>query len=218
MDIPQQQITGLILAGGEGRRMGGLDKGLQWLDGEPLVVHVLRRLAPQVGRLLISANRHQDEYRRIAADMARSTGLAIDIVSDQFPGHAGPLAGIHAGLLQCQTPWLLSVPCDAPFLPPDLAAQLAAAVQASGARLAYAVAGTSASVREHPVFSLMRASLLDALTHSLQEGTRKVREWQAGVQAVAARFGDDQAFRNLNTASELADAHAGHDHGPAGRR
>lgn len=198
MNIPVAQITGLLLAGGQGERMGGLDKGLQGLHGEPLAAHVLRRLSPQVGTLLISANRHLDEYRQ----------LGSDVVVDQLSGFHGPLAGIHAGLTQCTTPWMLTVPCDSPFLPQDLAQRLIDAIVANDADLVYAVTGSGETQRVHPVFSLMRTDVRDSLARYLQDGGRKVREWQASQKSVAVPFLDEQAFRNLNTVSDLAAAEA----------
>lgn len=227
MNIPVAQITGLLLAGGEGRRMGGLDKGLQLLHGEPLASHVMRRLTPQVGILLISANRHLDQYEQ----------LGCRVIADEMSGFHGPLAGIHAGLQHCDTPWMLTAPCDSPFLPQDLAQRLADAIMESGADLAYAVTGSGdpqgdhgqrdhisrdhtsrdhprrdPAPREHPVFSLMRTDLCDSLARYLEGGGRKVREWQASINAVAVTFPDELAFRNLNTASDLADAEADTDH------
>lgn len=193
MSIPAHDITGLLLAGGEGLRMGGCDKGLQRFNGVPLAARVLQRLSPQVGTVLISANRHLDDYRQ----------FGCDVISDALPGFQGPLAGMHAGLQQCQTAWLLSVPCDAPFLPPDLAQRLGDAAVAGHADLAYAVTNAQGMQREHPVFALMRRELRDDLASYLATGGRKVRAWQAGVRAVAVLFDDAQAFSNLNTANEL---------------
>ncbi len=198
VNIPAQQITGLLLAGGEGRRMGGRDKGLLLLHGEPLAAHVMRRLSPQVGTLLISANRHLDQYRQ----------LGREVIADELSGFHGPLAGIHAGLRHCKTPWLLVAPCDSPFLPHDLLQRLGEAVLANDADLACVVTGAGEARREHPVFALMRTSLRDSLGRYLEGGGRKVREWQAGTKAVAVPFPDEQAFRNLNTASDLAEAEA----------
>lgn len=198
MNIPREQITGLLLAGGQGSRMDGRDKGLQLLHGEPLAVQVLRRLTPQVGTCVISANRHLDAYRQ----------WGCEVFSDDLSGFHGPLAGIHAALTRCATPWLLTVPCDSPFLPQDLAQRLAQAVLANDADIACAVSGTGDTLREHPVFSLMRVALRDSLARYLDNGGRKVREWQASARVVAVPFPDERAFRNLNTASDLAEAEA----------
>ncbi len=218
MKIHAHDITGLLLAGGEGMRMGGRDKGLQHFHGMPLAAQVLQRLSPQVGTLLISANRHLDDYRQF--------GCAV--IPDALPGFQGPLAGMHAGLMQCQTAWLLSVPCDAPFLPHNLAQRLGAAAIAGHADLAYAVTTDHDTHpnkhqnkhhhaphdtrhdtrREHPVFALMRRDVRDDLAAYLAAGGRKVREWQRGLRAVAVPFDDARAFSNLNTADELQAAQA----------
>ena len=198
MTIPAHQITALLLAGGRGSRMGGLDKGLQAFHGEPLAQQVLRRIAPQAGTVLISANRHFADYRRLGAE----------VITDELADYQGPLAGIHAGLRHCSTPWLLTVPCDSPFVPTDLAQSLGTAIIAHNADLAYVVTGSGQDLREHPVFSLMRASLRDSLGNYLDSGARKVRDWHTGIKSVAVRIDDEQAFRNLNTIDELAQAFA----------
>ena len=132
--LPQDpaEITGLVLAGGLARRMqdgrSDVDKGLVRFRGEAMVEHVLRRLAPQVDRLLINANRNQAEYRRY--------GHAV--VADEIAGYAGPLAGLHAGLQTATTEWVVTVPCDSPFFPQDLVARLLQAAQAQNADLAVA--------------------------------------------------------------------------------
>ena len=105
-----KDITGLVLAGGMGRRMDSRDKGLIAFRGKPMVAHVIERLAPQVGSLIINANRNLDQYG----------GLGYPVVSDEVSGYAGPLAGLHAGLRACTTPLIVTAPCDSPFLPTDL--------------------------------------------------------------------------------------------------
>ncbi len=193
MNIRPQDITGLVLAGGQGQRMGGLDKGLQAYGTDALVAHVVRRLKPQVGTLMISANRHLEDYR----------DYADEVISDAFADYAGPLAGMHAGLKHCRTRWLLTAPCDSPFLPDDLASRLSAALITHHADLAYAVTGSPTSPQLHPVFALMSVDLIDSLGTYLAAGGRKVREWQASVRGIAVSFPDEQAFRNLNTLAEL---------------
>ena len=135
-------ITGLVLAGGLGRRMGGVDKGLQLLDGRRLVERVIERLAPQVDTLVVNANRNLDAY----------AGLGYPVVADRIEGFAGPLAGIHAGLTACATPLLATAPCDAPFLPADLVARLRAALESQPSHIA--VARTVDGLQ--PTFALMR--------------------------------------------------------------
>ncbi len=190
--IRRQDITGLILAGGQGTRMGGCDKGLQTLHGRPLAAAVIERLAPQVGALLINANRNLECYAAFGYPVlsdSRETGWGA------FPG---PLAGLHAGLGQCATPWLLSVPCDVPDLPADLVARLAEALGEAGCRLAVA----SSAGRSHPVIALLHRDLLAGLTGYLDAGQRRVFGWQQTVPHVTVDFGAD-VFANLNTLADL---------------
>lgn len=184
-------ITGVILAGGLARRMGGVDKGLQLLAGRPLVAHVIERLAPQVGGLLINANRSHAEYG----------ALGYALLADRIPDFAGPLAGLHAALVAAATPLVVTVPCDSPYLPRDLVARLHAAMLDQGADLAIA----RAAGRVHPVFCLCRTALAPQLDIFLRQGGRRVMEWCAGVGGVEVDF-DDQpgAFRNFNTLDDLA--------------
>lgn len=199
-------ITGLLLAGGQGSRMGGVDKGLQLLRGQPLAQHALARLAPQVGPLLISANRHLAEWHALAAPYAAP--VLSDRLSDAAQGYAGPLAGFLAGLEHCQTPWLLSVPCDSPRFPPDLARRLWAAAQAVGAPLAMACAPDAGALRRQPVFCLIAQRLLPSLQQYTAQGGRKIGAWAAAQDCALAAFdqpGDDpQAFANANTLDDLA--------------
>lgn len=183
-------VTGLILAGGKGSRMGGVDKGLQMFRGRRLVDHVYERLAPQVGGVLINANQNHDEYR----------SFGVRVVSDAIAGFAGPLAGLHAGLSVSKRPFLASVPCDSPFLPTDLVERLYARLDAAGAELAVAKTGE----QPHPVFSLMRRGVLDHLGDFLKSGGRKIDAWYATLAVVEVAFDDEaQAFSNINTSEEL---------------
>lgn len=193
MSIEREQVTGLILAGGLGSRMGGMDKGLLVLAGLPMAQHVLNRLQPQVGPVLINANRHLSAYRAFGAP----------VCSDVISGYAGPLAGIHAGLRHCRTDYLLSVPCDSPLLPPDLAMRLAAALQNAAADAAVAVTGHADAKKRHPVFMLIRTALKDSLAAHLDGGGRKVGAWLASVRCVDAHFDDDAAFVNINNPHDL---------------
>ena len=189
LEIPTADITGLLLAGGMGRRMGGVDKGLIALDGVPMASMVLERLRPQVGALLINANRHLDRWQ----------AYGLPVVSDEIGGFSGPLAGVHAGLLASTTPWLLSVPCDSPYFPLDLARRLAAAAAVSGAKLAAA----RSDGRLQPVFALLRRDLLPLLEAYLQGGGRKMETWFDAVGSIAVDFDDMAAFANINTPAEL---------------
>ena len=191
---PADRITGLVLAGGLARRMQGggsdVDKGLVSLRGAPMIAHVLARLAPQVQTVLINANRNQERYRAF--------GHAV--VPDAVAGFAGPLAGLHAGLKASGTEWVVTVPCDSPFFPTDLVAKLFDAAQAAGADLAVAKTGGQA----HPVFALVRTSLLANLESFLAAGERKIDRWYAPLRTVEVGFPDEAAFSNINTPEELA--------------
>ncbi len=197
MTTPRPDITGLVLAGGRSRRMGGADKGLQRLDGQPLAAHALQRLRPQVGPLMLSANRHPADY----------AALGVPVWPDTLPDHPGPLAGLLAGLTHCRTPWLVSVPCDCPRFPADLVARLAAVREAEGTALAVAASregpGEDAPVRLHPVFCLLGAGLVDSLADSLARGERRVSQWVARQRASVVVFDDASAFANVNTPDDL---------------
>jgi molybdopterin-guanine dinucleotide biosynthesis protein A len=183
-------VTGLILAGGKGSRMGGVDKGLQAFRGKRLVDHVYERLAPQVGGIIINANQNQEAYRT----------FGVRVVSDAISGYAGPLAGMHAGLSVSKRPFLATVPCDSPFLAEDLIARLYARIDETGAELAVAKTGD----QPHPVFSLMRRGVLDHLADFLKEGGRKIDAWYASLNVVEVAFDDEaEAFSNINTREEL---------------
>jgi molybdenum cofactor guanylyltransferase len=193
--ISPADITGLILAGGRGARMNDSDKGLQLLRGRPLAQHALERLRPQVGSVCISANRNLEQYR----------ALGVPVFGDDMPDHAGPLAGIHAALTQCATPWLACVPCDCPGLPTDLVARLAQSLAESGAGLAFAATGSGAAHRTHPVCCLLRTTLEPHLQAYLADGGRKVGAWHAMLKSAEVHFADAFAFRNINSLAELRD-------------
>ncbi|MGZ3183744.1 MAG: molybdopterin molybdotransferase MoeA [Telluria sp.] len=186
-------ITGLLLAGGRGTRMGGVNKGLQPFRGMTMAEHVLERLAPQVGAIVINANESAERYAQ----------FGHPVVADHTPGFAGPLAGMEAGLRACVTPLLLTAPCDSPFLPADLAARLLDALELQGADLAVAATREGKRVQQHPVFCLMRASVLPSLEAFLADGGRKIDAWYAGLRVAEVLFEDGDAFRNINTRDEL---------------
>lgn len=193
MTIAAADVTGIVLAGGMGRRMGGVDKGLVLLSGQPMVAHVLARLAPQVGALVINANQNPERY----------AAFGHPVVPDDVGGFAGPLAGLHAGMSRATTPYVATAPCDSPFLPDDLVARLAAGMTRERAQLA--VAHTFA--QPHPVFALVERSVFPHLTAFLRDGGRKIDAWYATLRVVAVPFDDEEAaFRNINTADELAAA------------
>jgi molybdopterin-guanine dinucleotide biosynthesis protein A len=201
-DINRQAITGLVLAGGRGARMGGVDKGLQLLAGQPLAWHALQRLTPQVGAMLVNANRHLERYRE----------WGLPVHPDGLADYAGPLAGFLVGLQAAQTPYVLTVPCDSPRFPLDLADRLAQAVQSQGADIAMVSAPEIAEdgtrvLRAQPVFCLIPTRLLDSLQAFLASGRRKIDHWTALHRTVLVPFdlaGDDpSAFANINTLAEL---------------
>ena len=183
-------ITGIVLAGGQGRRMGGVDKGLVLLDGKPMVAHVLARLSPQVGAMLINANQNPERY----------AAFGVPVVPDAVGGFAGPLAGLHAGLSRVTDPLAVTVPCDSPFLPLDLVARLADALAQRQAQLAVA----KTFDQPHPVFCLVRRDVLPHLAAFLDAGGRKIDAWYATLAVVEVPFDDEaDGFRNINTADEL---------------
>lgn len=189
-----ESITGLILAGGRGTRMGQVDKGLQPFRGKTMAAHVLERLAPQVGSVAINANQNLDVY----------AAMGVPVWPDDLPGFAGPLAGLEAGMRRCQTTYLLTAPCDSPFLPPDLAARLLTALLAADADLAFAMTQEPGQrPQPHPVFCLVKANLLPILSSYLAEGGRRMDGWYKDLKVVEVPFEDADAFRNINTLDEL---------------
>ena len=194
MNIDKEDITGLVLAGGRGSRMGGVDKGLQTHQGMPLAMHALLRLAPQVGATMLNANRNLAAYESMGAP----------VWPDALPDYPGPLAGFLAGLEHCDTPWLVTVPCDTPNFPVDLVERLAAAVTERQADIALAATrDPDGSVRSQPVFCLMRASLLESLVRATTTGERKIDRWARQHRCAEVVFDDADAFFNANTLAEL---------------
>jgi molybdopterin-guanine dinucleotide biosynthesis protein A len=194
MSTDRDAVTGIVLAGGQGRRMGGVDKGLADLDGRPLVAHVLERFVPQVGDVLINANQNTGRY----------AAFGHAVVADAVGGFAGPLAGLHAGMTRATRRFVCTVPCDSPFLPDDLVARLAAAQATHDADVAVAKTGA----QPHPVFALVRRAVLPHLTAFLSGGGRKIDAWYSTLTVVEVAFDDvEAAFRNINTRDELAAAH-----------
>ncbi|MEP6790249.1 MAG: molybdenum cofactor guanylyltransferase MobA [Ramlibacter sp.] len=195
--IDASDITGLVLAGGRGSRMGGVDKGLQNFNGIPLALHTLLRLQPQVGEMMINANRNLSAYEAFGAP------VWPDVLSD----YAGPLAGFLTGIERCETPWLLTVPCDTPLFPADLVARLAKAADREGAEIAMAAGLEEGQLRTQPVFCLLRIELLESLVAFTHGGGRKIDAWTALHKTVVVPFdqpGDDpRAFINANTLAEL---------------
>jgi molybdopterin-guanine dinucleotide biosynthesis protein A len=214
--IAASDITGLVLAGGQGSRMGGVDKGLQLLGDLPLALHALQRLRPQVGAVMVNANRNLLEYEFFGAP----------VWPDASADFAGPLAGFLAGLTHCETPFMLTVPCDVPGFPLDLAERLGKALVREHADIAMAASyegdaasleGDAASlerdassregdgvVHRQPVFCLMRVELRDDLARFLAEGGRKVGAWIERHTAMVVPFENVGGFVNVNTLDDLA--------------
>ncbi len=200
-----EKITGVVLAGGLGRRMGGVDKGLQVLHGRPLVSHVIERLAPQVDELLINANQNVERY----------AAFGDRVVPDQIPDYAGPLAGVHAALSAAAYPLVATAPCDSPFLPADLVFRLFSALTATNANLAVA----RTFDQPHPVFCLCRRAVLPHLSEFLAGGGRKFESWYATLNVVEVPFDDEaDAFENINTREELGRFESETGRMPAGSR
>lgn len=191
--IPIEHITGLILAGGRGSRMGGVDKGLQQHAGLPLAMHALLRLGPQVGHVMINANRNLGAYE----------SFGVPVWPDATSDHAGPLAGFLAGLERCETDYLVTVPCDTPHFPDDLVGRLAAGLVSEGADLAMATTDDGTGPQLQPVFCLMKTSLLESLVRFTQSGQRKIDRWTAQHRCANVPFSDARAFFNANTPDDL---------------
>ena len=184
--IAPEDITGLILAGGRGSRMGGVDKGLQSHQGMPLALHALLRLQPQVGTVLLNANRNLAAYE----------SFGVSVWPDPMGDFPGPLAGWLAGLEHCDTPYMLTVPCDSPQFPLDLAARLAQALVQADAEIAMAATLEDGRVQVQPVFCLLKSSLLESLVRYLSQGQRKIDKWTAQHHCTTVVFDD---MRHLPT-------------------
>ena len=192
--IEPQDITGLVLAGGRGSRMGGVDKGLQKHRGVPLAMHAMLRLAPQVGSMMINANRNLGAYE----------SMGVPVWPDALADYAGPLAGVLAGLEHCETRYLVTVPCDSPLFPDDLVARLSAALAEHDAEIAMAATREAdGTLQVQPVFCLMRSDVLDGLVRFTASGQRKIDKWTALHRCVEVPFDDAAAFANANTPAEL---------------
>lgn len=200
--IQPHEITAMVLAGGRGSRMGGADKGLQNFNGVPLALHTLMRLQMQegkrVGDFMINANRNLGAYE----------AFGVPVWPDNMADFPGPLGGFLTGLERCETPYLLTVPCDTPRLPLDLVERMAAAFDDPATEIAMAAAPEDdGQLRTQPVFCLMPVGLLESLTQFTQEGGRKIDAWTARHRTVVVPFDrpedDPKAFFNANTLAEL---------------
>ena len=191
-----KKITGVVLAGGQGRRMGSVDKGLTLLKGKPFIEWVLQRFAPQVDEVLINANQNLKQYAQ----------LGYRVIQDEIGGFAGPLAGLHRGLMEARHEWIATAPCDSPFLPLDLVARLYSGLSNAQAQLAVA----RTFDQPHPVFCLCRREVRDHLSAFLNAGGRKIDAWYATLEVVEVAFDDQaEAFSNINTPQELHSFEAG---------
>ncbi|ARU31820.1 molybdenum cofactor guanylyltransferase [Sulfuriferula sp. AH1] len=184
------KISAVILAGGQGRRLGREDKGLVLLHGHPLIARVLDRITPQVDEILISANRNIETY----------AGLGYPVLADGIGNFAGPLAGLHRTMTEATHPLVLAVPCDTPFLPDHLAARLLTSLRDEDADIAIPFAGG----RTHQAVCLCRRTILMDLDQYLRQGGRRVDEWQCRHQRIEVLFDNPDAFANINTPEELA--------------
>lgn len=185
-----EKITGVVLAGGQGRRMGSVDKGLTLLKGKPFIEWVLQRFAPQVDEVLINANQNLKQYAR----------FGYRVIPDEIGGFAGPLAGLHRGLMEARHEWIATVPCDSPFLPLDLVERLYSGLSNAQAQLAVA----RTFDQPHPVFCLCRRDVRDHLSAFLNAGGRKIDAWYTTLKVTEVSFDDRaEAFSNINTREEL---------------
>lgn len=198
VSLNQQDITGIILAGGRGSRMGGVDKGLQLFNGTPLVENALALLKPQVGTMLVNANRNLDIYKALGAP----------VLADDLADFAGPLAGFLVGLTHCKTPYLMTAPCDTPCFPADMVVRLGEALAHENADIAMASSPDDTGKLCHqPVFCLLKRELLPSLQTFTADGGRKIGAWAAQHRLVRVPFNlahdDPKAFYNANTLADL---------------
>jgi len=191
--VRREEITGIVLAGGRGSRMGGVDKGLQPYRGVPLALHTLLRLQPQVGEVMINANRNLGAYE----------SMGVPVWPDAQADYPGPLAGVLVGLERCETPYLVTAPCDTPNFQLDLVERLARALEAEGADIAMAATTENGQTMAQPVFCLLKSDLLESLVKYLQAGQRKIDRWTGQHRVATVTFDDASAFDNANTLDEL---------------
>ena len=193
--ITPQDITGLILAGGRAQRMGGIDKGLIPFHGKPLIESAIDRLQPQVGTILINANRSITKYSH----------YGYPVLMDETPDFSGPLAGFSVGLKHCKTPYLLTSPCDSPLLPNDLAEKMGTELEKNNLELVFASSKENdGKIWSQPVFCLMKSSLKDSLDVFLCNGDLKIDRWFKELRSGTVVFENPQVFANVNTPEELA--------------
>ena len=188
------RVTGLVLAGGQGSRMEGRDKGLVEFQGQSLAQRAMDRLRPQVSQLLVSANRNQAHYER----------LGVRVLGDSLEGFQGPLAGMLVGLEHCETEWLQVVPCDVPFFPLNLVERLVTAADNEGCVAAYPLSPSEDGRQQRqPVFLCVKSTAVSGLRDYLSSGGRKIDEWVRSVGVAQVPFDSNSAFANANTLEEL---------------
>jgi molybdenum cofactor guanylyltransferase len=187
--IETHQVTAVILAGGKGRRYAGTDKGLMTFNGQPLIKHILTAIIPQVENILINANRNLETYEK----------FGFPVIQDNLEDFQGPLAGFAVALQNARSDYIVTLPCDGPFIPHDYVKRLVTALQTENSEIAVAHDGT----RLQPVHALLPVSLLDSLMRFLQSGDRKIDRWYASHRMALADFSDQQeTFKNINTQQE----------------
>lgn len=192
--LPVDQITGLILAGGRGLRVGGVDKGLLSFNNEAIAQRVFRGIRGQVQLILVSANRHIEEYE----------GFGVPVIKDRLPDYQGPLAGIEAALTVCPSPYMAVVPCDAPFIRSDLLSKLYAQMEATNANIVYAEGLDETGVpAAEPMFALIRTCMLSNLRQYLDSGRRKVLGWYQSTDYASVLIEDRICFANANTPEDF---------------
>ena len=197
--ISAEQITGLILAGGRAQRMGGIDKGLIPFLQKPLIESTISRLKPQVGQIIINANRNITKY----------AVYGYPVAMDETPDFSGPLAGFAVGLKNCKTPYLLTAPCDSPLLPSELASRMTQEIEKGDFQLVYASSkADDGKVWAQPVFCLMRVDVLPSLETFLAKGDLKIDRWFKELRTSTVVFDKSQAFANVNTPEELKELEA----------
>jgi molybdenum cofactor guanylyltransferase len=190
LNIPTQDITAVILAGGRGARIGGQDKGLIPLNGRPLISYVIDTLRPQVQSILINANRHRDTYEQ----------FGYPVQGDELDNFQGPLAGLQQTLRMAETDWVVTTPCDTPFIPADLVARLYDAVIKEKVLLAIAHDGK----REQPLLGIFSTSLRSSLDEFLKQGHRMAMAWVESQKPAVVDFSHEaDCFINLNTQEEI---------------
>lgn len=189
-NILKKDITGVILAGGQARRMQGQDKGLVLLNDKPMIEYVIEVLKSQVGKILINANRNHEQYAK----------YGFNIVSDELSGYCGPLSGMASSLNKTETVYMLTAPCDSPFIPDDLAERLITSLESENADISVAHNGE----RMQPVFCLMKKELMSSMNDFLRLGERKIDKWFNQHALAIADFSDiPKTFDNLNTLEDI---------------